>query len=222
MIKSFKFELTRDFIESGKLEEYASEYEALGYFRRSSQAEREQSRNAMLSHYEPGEDVWLFAYGSLIWNPMIEFSEQRSGIVHGYHRRFCMWTMVGRGTPDCPGLVLGLVGGGSCTGVAFRIPAELAERELTLIWNREMLSDSYIAKIVSMKTDAGPVRAIAFAMNTDNDRYTGRLADEQLAAVISKAEGPLGPCRDYLINTVEKMSEFGLSDSHLSKLVKLI
>ena len=153
---------------------------------------------------------------------MIEYSEQRTATVHGYHRRFCMWTMMGRGTPDCPGLVLGLVAGGSCKGIAFRIPARIAEPELKLIWDREMLSDSYIAKVVALKTDDGPVRAIAFAMNTDIDRYTGRLPDSQLAAAIAKAEGPLGPCRDYLIKTVEKMAEFGLSDSHLSKLAKLI
>ena len=166
----------------------------------------------------PAGDIWVFGYGSLIWNPTIHFLEKRIGHVTGYHRRFCLWTHLGRGNPDCPGLLLGLEHGGSCSGVAFRVDANIAERECRVIWHREMVSGSYIPRWVDVQTDDGDVRAIAFIINHEHIRYAGRLSDEKVAESIANAEGTLGNCADYLINTADHLEELGILDAPLRHL----
>jgi len=106
-------------------------------------------------HRQP--DVWLFAYGSLVWNPVLDYEARSVVTVHGHHRSFCLWSRVNRGTPERPGLVLGLDRGGRCTGVAYRIPRQLAESELRLLWRREMLLGSYIPRWVHVSTSMCPV-----------------------------------------------------------------
>src|SRR3984957_208474 len=96
----------------------------------ASDAEIEADLDAALALHAPGEDVWLFGYGSLMWNPAIEFAECRAGAVRGWHRRFCLWLHGGRGSPDNPGLMLALERGGRCGGLLFRIPAADARAEL--------------------------------------------------------------------------------------------
>src|SRR5579863_9131919 len=98
---------------------------------------------AVLGKRPTGGDVWLFGYGSLIWNPLIHFEEKRIGNVHGYHRCFCLWTHIGRGTPAKPGLMLGLERGGACRGVVYRLAAEAAPHELEIVWRREMVTGAY-------------------------------------------------------------------------------
>jgi cation transport protein ChaC len=88
-----------------------------------SEAQLQESIGETLKQEKPDSDVWIFAYGSLIWNPIFKFVEQRVGTIYGWHRRFCLWVPQGRGTPDNPGLVLGLDRGGSCCGIAYRIAA---------------------------------------------------------------------------------------------------
>jgi cation transport protein ChaC len=166
----------------------------------------------------PPGDVWVFGYGSLIWNPTIHFTEKRVGHVTGYHRRFCLWTHLGRGNPECPGLLLGLEHGGSCSGLAFRIPTDQAEHECRIIWHREMISGSYVPRWVDVRTDAGPVRAIAFIINREHVRYAGRLSDEKVADAIFSAEGSLGNCADYLINTADHLEKLGILDAPLRHL----
>ncbi len=165
-----------------------------------------------------GEDIWLFGYGSLIWNPTIAFVEKRSGTIYGYHRRFCLRTRLGRGTPERPGVVLGLDRGGCCRGVAFRIKRSDAEKELELVWRREMLSNAYVPRWLSMQTEEGPVTAVGFVMNRDHDRYCGALEEDELAGIIDEATGFLGPCSDYLFNTVDHLKELGIPDSGLQRL----
>lgn len=166
----------------------------------------------------PPGDVWVFGYGSLIWNPTIHFTEKRVGHVTGYHRRFCLWTHLGRGNPECPGLLLGLEHGGSCSGLAFRIPTDQAEYECRILWHREMISGSYVPRWVDVRTDTGPVRAIAFIINREHMRYAGRLSDEKVADAIAKAEGSLGNCADYLINTADHLEKLGILDAPLRHL----
>ncbi|HUK08548.1 MAG TPA: gamma-glutamylcyclotransferase [Stellaceae bacterium] len=166
----------------------------------------------------PSGDVWVFAYGSLIWNPTIESTERRPASLRGYHRRFCLWTHLGRGSQDCPGLMLALERGGSCSGVAYRLAPEHVERELMILWRREMLSGAYHARWVRLNSAQGRFPAIAFVMNTDHDRYAGRLSQAEVAAVIARAEGALGPCWHYLFSTVEHLLEEGLRDRRLEGL----
>ncbi len=182
-----------------------------------SDEEIDASCHDTLAGAPPG-DVWVFGYGSLIWNPTIHFSEKRVGHVTGYHRRFCLWTHLGRGNPDCPGLLLGLEHGGSCSGLAFRIPADQAEHECRVIWHREMISGSYVPRWVDVRTDTGDVRAIAFIINHEHMRYAGRLSDEEVADAIANAEGSLGNCADYLINTAEHLEDLGVLDTPLRHL----
>jgi glutathione-specific gamma-glutamylcyclotransferase len=165
----------------------------------------------------PG-DVWVFAYGSLIWNPTIHTAEQRCADVRGYHRRFCLWTHLGRGSADCPGLMLALERGGSCRGVAYRIAQAQAEHELLILWRREMVTGAYRPRWVKAVTPKGPVAAIAFTMNAKHERYAGRLPEAQVAAVIARAEGALGPCSKYLFSTVEHLRELGIRDHGMERL----
>ena len=116
-----------------------------------SDAEIEADLDATLASHPPGEDVWLFGYGSLMWNPAIEFAERRAGAVHGWHRRFCLWLHMGRGSPDNPGLMLALERGGRCAGMLFRIPAADARDELLLAWRRELFTGAYRSRWVTVR-----------------------------------------------------------------------
>jgi len=164
------------------------------------------------------DEIWVFGYGSLIWNPAFHYAERHTGKVHGFHRRFCLWTPVGRGTHEFPGLMLGLDRGGSCRGVVFRIEASKVESELEIIWRREMVSGSYAPRWVTAQTPGGRVRAIAFVINHAHDRYAGLLPEAQVVDIIAEAEGGLGRCCDYLFNTVAHLDELGISDRPLSRL----
>ena len=137
----------------------------------ASDAEIEADLDAALARHAPGEDVWLFGYGSLMWNPAIEFAERRAGVVRGWHRRFCLWLHIGRGSPDNPGLMLALDRGGSCVGMLFRIPASDARAELLLAWRRELFTSAYLSRWVTAMTDVGPVRAVTFVANRGHPRY---------------------------------------------------
>ena len=108
-----------------------------------SDAEIEADLDATLASHPEGSDIWLFGYGSLMWNPAIEFAEQCGGTVHGWHRRFCLWLHGGRGSPESPGLMLALERGGRCAGTLFRIPAAEARDELLLAWRRELFTGAY-------------------------------------------------------------------------------
>jgi glutathione-specific gamma-glutamylcyclotransferase len=179
---------------------------------------RDASLAAMLVDHPAGSDAWVFAYGSLIWNPAIHTVERRMARLHGWHRRYCLWTVLGRGTPDCPGLMLGLERGGSCVGVAWRIAAPAVPVELDILWRREMISGSYVPRWVSLETPDGPLRALTFAINRDHVRYAGRLDDDAVAQVVAQATGPLGTCREYLDNTIGHLRELGIRDSRLERI----
>jgi glutathione-specific gamma-glutamylcyclotransferase len=182
---------------------------------------RKRSLNAALEHSMTGEDVWVFGYGSLIWNPAFHYVERVTATLPNYHRAFCLWTHLGRGTPECPGLTLGLKPGGKCQGVAFRIAAEAVETELDIVWRREMVTGAYCPTWVQLESapDQIPIDALTFVMDPENDRYADYLSAADTAAAIAKAAGRLGTCREYLFNTVAHLQELGLPDPHLEALV---
>ena len=182
----------------------------------------EASLTAMLTQRSPSAPVWVFGYGSLIWSPMLQFAEQRVAHVRGYHRGFYLWSKVNRGTPDRPGLVLGLDRGGVCGGVAYRIDEVLVARELALLWRREMLMGTYLPRWVHANTDAGPVRAIAFVVDRSKPGYAGRLTDDEIVRVVSTAQGQYGSCADYLLSTAEALARHGIADSRLNRLRRLL
>lgn len=208
----------RDCIRDGLFEEIGREAERLGLLRRCTDEERAESRVRMLEGVGAHEDVWIFGYGSLMWNPAFHYAERRAGMIRGWHRSFCLWTPMGRGTPDNPGLVLGLDRGGSCKGIAYRIAARDRETELALLWQREMVADGYNPRWVTVRGEAGDVRAITWVINPRGDRYAGKLPMETLAKTLATASGRLGSSRDYLENTVAHLDELGIGERPLHKI----
>lgn len=166
-------------------------------------------------------DVWVFAYGSLIWNPLFPVAEKRVARIYGFHRSFCLWSRVGRGTRDNPGLVLGLDQGGACTGLALRIDAAHAYEELLLLWRREMVTGAYSPTWVRARTSAGAVDAIAFVINRRSHAYAGRLPEQDVAQNIRTASGMIGPCSEYLAKTAAGLSSHGIRDASLERLAQL-
>lgn len=213
--------LTRELIAAGGIDAMVAR-DAPG-IRLLTEAERAASLQATLAggpgRGSPG-DVWLFAYGSLIWNPTIHSVERRTARIAGWHRRFCLSTRAGRGTEDNPGLVLGLDAEGSCTGVAFRIAAAVAEAELTLLWRREMLSDAYVPRWVDLLDGDGDrfASAITFTINRVGNHYAGALPMEEVIRRLATAAGALGSAADYLFRTCEGLRSAGIPDPELEAL----
>lgn len=173
---------------------------------------------------ETGCGVWLFAYGSLIWNPALHFDMRRLARVHGWHRSFCLVTRAGRGTPDNPGLVLGLDRGGACTSAAFRVPEALVVEELALLWRREMLSGSYRPRWVRVRgADGTPFgHAIAFTIHRGGENYAGRLAQAEVVQRLSTARGALGSAADYLFRTCDGLRSLGIRDVGIEALARQV
>lgn len=186
-----------------------------------SDAEIEADLDATLAGHPKGADVWLFGYGSLMWNPAIEFAECRAGEVYGWHRRFCLWLHGGRGSPENPGLMLALDRGARCAGALFLIPAAAARDELLLAWRRELFTSSYQSRWVTAQTSDGPVRAVTFVVNREYLHYAGRLDDALVAARLASASGILGSCREYLEATLDSLRSLGLRDRGLERLHRL-
>jgi cation transport protein ChaC len=176
------------------------------------------SLDAILAGWNPRHDLWVFAYGSLIWNPLIHFAEQRAARLHGFHRRFCLRSRGARGTVDKPGLVLALDRGGSCNGVAFRIEAAKARHEMKIIWRREMVLGSYAPRWVDLKSGSGTIHAVAFVVNHAHPHYAGDLSDEAIVQTHATACGKFGSSADYLHKTVESLATHGVHDAHLARL----
>ena len=150
---------------------------------------------------------------------MIHFYEKRNATIHGYHRRFCLWTHLGRGSVEAPGLILGLDRGGACRGLAYRIAAAQAQAELELLWRREMVTGSYCPRWVRMVARAGGRGwAIAFIINRRHPRYAGLVPEARIVASIARARGALGPCAAYLFDTADHLRDLGIRDERLLRL----
>jgi cation transport protein ChaC len=187
----------------------------------------EEARNASLKAVRaavaPGSDVWVFGYGSLMWNPAISVAESLKAHVRGYHRAFCLTLHVGRGTMERPGLMLGIDRGGSCSGVAHRIRAEEVESELTILWYREMLSGSYEPRWVNGEVEGlGGQRLLTFVINRAHPRYEAGLSEIDVAQRVAAAEGVIGTNRDYLFRTVEHLTSLGIVDGPMQKLERRV
>ncbi|SLN34562.1 gamma-glutamylcyclotransferase [Oceanibacterium hippocampi] len=214
--------LTRNDLTSERLKAIFLEAEAKGLYRLLSDEERQETRRLALAQLAPGEDLWVFGYGSLMWNPALEFEEQRLARLYGYHRRFCLQIQLGRGSPERPGLMLALDRGGSCQGIAFRIAARNIEAETRLLWNREMLSGAYRPTWVRLRAAGEIFRAVTFVANRRLDRYCGGLEEAETVERLATGCGELGSCRDYLAKTVRHLEEVGVHDPHLHRLLRQV
>lgn len=209
--------INREFLRAGGLATMLADAERAGLLRLNTPEERLRSRRETLSRgrWQPGDDVWVFGYGSLMWNPAFHFAQRCLATIHGYHRSFCLSTPVGRGTPDRPGLLLGLDRGGSCHGVLYRIDADCVEEELDILWSREMVAGSYRPHWVNARAGHSSHRAIAFVIDRARPTYAGRLDPDEVARRIAAAAGVVGRCVDYLEDTVAHLDEIGIHDRSL-------
>ena len=213
--------ISRDTLAKGEVMRLARQRDGANTTILSDDALR-ASRRAIVADDYKGPDIWVFGYGSLIWKPEITFTERADALIYGYHRRFCMWTTIGRGSPECPGLVLALDRGGSTKGVIFRIAAKEAVKELDILWRREMMADSYRPVWVKAQTDNGPVTALSFAIRRNRPVFAPRMSDAQAAGIIHEACGFVGPCKDYLFETQKALLDAGIHDKQMSRLTTLV
>ena len=166
-------------------------------------------------------DLWIFGYASLIWRPEFEFTEERFATIYGYHRALKMWSRLNRGTPERPGLVFGLLHGGSCKGVAFRIPQARVAALLPALWDREMPNGVYDPKWLRCQTEHGNVRALAFTLSKRSPNHTGVLPDDTYRQIFSDSCGRYGTTRDYAQLTYNKLRDLGIDDRALGRLLQL-
>ncbi|CAN5557372.1 gamma-glutamylcyclotransferase [soil metagenome] len=186
-------------------------------------AERAASLEAIL-RVRPAGELWIFAYGSLIWNPALKSAERRTARVNGWRRSFCLSMTAGRGTPNAPGLVLGLDQGGSCLGATCRIAEEDLATELPILWRREMMLGGYIPRWVELIDDDGVVfgNAIAFTIDTQSQHYAGSLPLQVVVNRLATAAGGWGSSADYLFQTRDGLRARGIPDPDLERLAALV
>jgi len=178
------------------------------------------TRDGIMSEVGSPDAVWFFAFGSLIWKPACDFAEKRVALAHGWHRAFCFgWDTRFRGNKDAPGLMLSLDLGGQCKGVAFRVPACALASNLDKLIRRE---PPVRPRWLRLKTEAGQIRAFAFAMDRNHPRYVGPKSPEVVADVLAKAVGTWGSMADYLQTTVENLEALGIHDRQLWRLQAMV
>jgi len=212
-----ELKLTRESILDGSLRE--SSRRLLGHDMPSmGDEERTLQIRAVLARAPRPDRVWVFGYGSLMWNPAFHFAERRTALIYGHHREFCLSARAGRGSPQHPGLMLALERGGSCHGVAYRLHPDQSECELDIVWRREMGSMTYTPVWVKARTAAGIEHAIAFIANCSHERYLARVEAKERTRLIATGSGPLGRCRDYLYEMVAHLRELGIRDRRMEAL----
>jgi cation transport protein ChaC len=169
-------------------------------------------------------DIWIFGFGSLIWNPGFEPAVRRPATLEGYLRRFHIWTTMARGTPERPGLGMCLEPAqGRCRGIAFRLAPETRDKDLEYLWSREMISGVYAPTWVHVQADGGgDIPALTWAANPGHVQYAGPRPVEEMAEIMAGGCGKFGTCRDYLANTIAEMAKLGDCDPSLDRLLALI
>jgi cation transport protein ChaC len=164
-------------------------------------------------------DSWVFGYGSLIWRPDFPYCERRIARLIGAHRALCVYSWVHRGTPERPGLVLGLDRGGTCRGVAFRVAAAEWDAVLAYLREREQVTSVYLEREREIRfADGGGERALTYVVDRSHAQYAGKLDDETQFRFVAEAAGRSGPNRDYVINTAAHLKELGMPDAGLERL----
>lgn len=211
------FFITRESLGNGSLPAAIRASAPPGMVLRSD-AELAESLETALQGHDPADDVHVFGYGSLMWNPAFHYADSVPASVRGWRRRFCVWLYMARGTPETPGLMLALDRGGACRGMSFRIPAPKVREELALLWQREMLTGTYQARWVMAMAGEKPVRALTFVVNRAHTRYAGSLSDDQAAHFILTGRGGLGTCADYFERTLTALEGLGIQDAGIERL----
>lgn len=187
-----------------------------------SDATREAMRRATLEDHGGG-DLWVFAYGSLMWNPAIHFTDVRRATVSGYARRFILEDIYGgRGTRERPGLMAALDTGERCEGLVFRIAEDDIETETDILWRRECFGPGYIPTFVTADVDGGTVLALTFLADHGTDAIRADLSFEDQVALLATGTGFLGSSRDYLANLVAHFATLDIRDEHCETLLTAV
>lgn len=213
--------VTRETLRSGEIERLLHSDNSQKIM---TDEERAELVGSTLRALGADQELWIFGYGSLIWNPALEFVEQRRCRIQGYQKKFCFWTTLGRGSEEQPGLMMGLLDGGYCNGVSYRIHPDNAITELDILFRREMLTFVYKPTWVKARCVESDTEylALTFVVDPDNYRYVGDLTQDETVRTIAMAEGPLGRNCDYLFQLSEKLDEFGFEETELDELVSSV
>ena len=172
---------------------------------------------------DSAQPMWIFAYGSLMWDPEFPRAASEPALLRGWHRSFCLYSYDYRGTRAQPGLTLGLDRGGACRGIAFCLRPETRAEALDLLWLREMTAPRvYDMRLLPVQTLGSARRAFALTVRRDHPDYAGRLPLDDAARIIATAAGRRGSCRDYLLSTLRHLDELGIGDEPLRRLVERV
>ena len=161
--------------------------------------------------------MWVFGYGSLMWRPGFDYVERAVGLLMGYHRSLCVYSHVHRGTPDVPGLVLGLDRGGSCRGVAFRVQPGAEDAARAYLRERELVTNVYRERELRVRLDdAREIAALAYVVDVGHPQYAGRLTREAQLRFVLQGAGRSGANRDYVLSTHDHLADLGFADPTLN------
>lgn len=170
-----------------------------------------------------GGDLWVFGYGSLMWRPGFDFEERLPATIRGLHRALCVWSHVHRGTPDRPGLVLGLDRGGACRGVAFRVATGRRAETIAYLRAREQVTGVYIETVQRARlADGRAVEALTYRADRRHPQYSGRLDEGALLSIVRGGVGVSGANPDYVLATQDHLVELGIHDAMLERLAKAL
>ena len=183
------------------------------------------SENTQSDPEFPQADLWVFGYGSLMWRPGFEFIEQVPARLIGEHRALCVYSFDHRGTPEKPGLVLGLDRGGACRGVAFRVAPKLRRKTVEYLRGREQTTNVYreVTRSVWLENDARQrVSALAYVVDRGHVQYAGRLSLTEQLRYVQQGHGRSGNNRDYVLSTVKSIEAQGFRDTQLHRLAAML
>jgi cation transport protein ChaC len=208
--------LNRDAINSGA---YLESFDTLPKEILWSQERIDQSLTETMRLRPADGDVWVFAYGSLMWNPISVYDSRRIATLHDWHRSFCLSVIAGRGTPERPGRMLSLEPGGSTQGVALRLCNATLDEELRILWTREMVTGAYRPTWAPVTLDDGTeTSAIAFVADHEKSQYEADASPSTIAPLMHVASGSFGTNAEYVFMLQHALAECGLTDAYIDEL----
>ena len=210
--------LNRDSLSNGN---YLMSFQGISGFNWWSQEQIIASMHDTLIKRSEDEPVWLFAYGSLIWNPQCRYVESVPALLQGWRRSFCMRLIAGRGSPEQPGRMLSLAPGGQTQGMALRFTEECLEQELLMVWLREMVGGTYQPDWAELSlVDGRRAKAIIFRAKPNCPLHEEDDSIETISPLIAQAHGVLGSNHDYVIRLNDTLDEYGFKDDYINDLAK--
>jgi cation transport protein ChaC len=208
--------LNRNAIRSGA---YLESFDSLPSEMLWTQAQIDASLAQTLRQRPHPGDVWVFSYGSLMWNPISDFDSRRIATLHGWHRSFCIRMIAGRGTPEQPGRMLSLEAGGSTQGVALRLAGATLEEELRILWIREMVTGAYRPTWAAVTLEDGTqISAIAFVAEPDGPQYERDARVSAIAPSMAAAKGLFGTNAEYVFKLRDALADCSLNDPYIDEL----